>query len=64
MVGASLPQWRFLLDRGVNFRTKRHVLVAGFPHVAQSKAELQDTVAGVLSLAARYPALCNPRFII
>jgi len=30
-----LPDWHFLLDRGVNFRTKRVLLVAGFPEVLQ-----------------------------
>ncbi|HEX5158159.1 MAG TPA: DUF5615 family PIN-like protein [Ktedonobacterales bacterium] len=30
-----LPDWRFLLDRGVNFRTKRRLLDAGFPAVFQ-----------------------------
>ena len=29
------PNWQFLLDRGVNFRTKRALLTAGFPHVFQ-----------------------------
>ena len=29
------PSWRFLLDRGVNFRTKRELLAAGFPAVYQ-----------------------------
>lgn len=29
------PDWRFLLDRGVNFRTKRELLAAGFPEVYQ-----------------------------
>jgi hypothetical protein len=27
--------WRFLLDRGVNFRTKRELLAVGFPAVYQ-----------------------------
>ena len=27
--------WRFLLDRGVNYRTKRELLAAGFPDVLQ-----------------------------
>ena len=30
-----LPRWMFLLDRGVNFRTKRDLLTAGFPSVLQ-----------------------------
>lgn len=30
-----LPSWRFLLDRGVNFRTKHELLIAGFPEVLQ-----------------------------
>ncbi len=30
-----LPRWRFLLDRGVNFRTKRSLLQAGFAEVFQ-----------------------------
>lgn len=30
-----LPDWRFLLDRGVNYRTKRRLLDAGFPAVFQ-----------------------------
>jgi hypothetical protein len=30
-----LPSWQFLLDRGVNFRTKRELLTAGFPAVYQ-----------------------------
>jgi predicted nuclease of predicted toxin-antitoxin system len=29
------PPWRFLLDRGVNFRTKRERLRVGFPAVLQ-----------------------------
>ncbi len=29
------PNWRFLLDRGVNFRTKRELLAVGFPAVYQ-----------------------------
>jgi predicted nuclease of predicted toxin-antitoxin system len=29
------PEWRFLLDRGVNFRTKRRLLDAGFTTVFQ-----------------------------
>jgi predicted nuclease of predicted toxin-antitoxin system len=29
------PNWRFLLDRGVNYRTKRHLLDAGFSAVFQ-----------------------------
>jgi hypothetical protein len=29
------PSWRFLLDRGVNFRTKRELLAAGFAAVYQ-----------------------------
>lgn len=29
------PSWRFLLDRGVNFRTKRELLAVGFPAVYQ-----------------------------
>lgn len=29
------PDWRFLLDRGVNFRTKRELLAVGFPAVLQ-----------------------------
>lgn len=29
------PPWRFLLDRGVNFRTKRELLRVGFPAVLQ-----------------------------
>ena len=29
------PSWRFLLDRGINFRTKRELLSAGFPAVYQ-----------------------------
>lgn len=29
------PNWRFLLDRGVNFRTKHELLIAGFPEVLQ-----------------------------
>ena len=29
------PSWRFLLDRGVNFRTKRELLSAGFPEIFQ-----------------------------
>jgi len=29
------PRWSFLLDRGVNFRTKPELLVAGFPVVLQ-----------------------------
>jgi predicted nuclease of predicted toxin-antitoxin system len=29
------PSWQFLLDRGVNFRTKRMLLAAGFPAVFQ-----------------------------
>ncbi|HEX8033445.1 MAG TPA: DUF5615 family PIN-like protein [Ktedonobacterales bacterium] len=30
-----LPEWRFLLDRGVNFRTKKELLAAGFSAVYQ-----------------------------
>ena len=30
-----LPSWQFLLDRGVNFRTKRELLAVGFPAVYQ-----------------------------
>lgn len=30
-----LPNWQFLLDRGVNFRTKRELLSAGFSAVLQ-----------------------------
>ena len=30
-----LPNWRFLLNRGVNFRTKRFLLQAGFAEVLQ-----------------------------
>lgn len=29
------PPWRFLLNRGVNFRTKRELLRVGFPAVLQ-----------------------------
>lgn len=29
------PDWRFLLDRGVNYRTRRVLLAAGFPAVYQ-----------------------------
>ena len=29
------PDWRFLLDRGVNFRTKRNLLAVGFAAVYQ-----------------------------
>lgn len=29
------PSWRFLLDRGVNYRTKRELLAVGFPAVYQ-----------------------------
>jgi predicted nuclease of predicted toxin-antitoxin system len=29
------PSWRFLLDRGVNFRTKRELLAVGFAAVHQ-----------------------------
>ena len=29
------PQWSFLLDRGVNYRTKRALLAAGFSAVLQ-----------------------------
>lgn len=29
------PDWHFLLDRGVNFRTKRELLAAGFRSVLQ-----------------------------
>lgn len=29
------PSWQFLLDRGVNFRTKRELLAVGFPAVYQ-----------------------------
>lgn len=29
------PSWRFLLDRGVSFRTKRVLLAAGFPAMFQ-----------------------------
>src|SRR5258708_34009003 len=29
------PNWRFLLDRGVNFRTKRELLAVSFPAVYQ-----------------------------
>jgi len=100
-----LPSWQFLLDRGVNFRTKRELLAVGFPAVyqlaevgstglatdpeiyaeaqqrrlilitkdtdvvrevryalghegilcvTQTRAELQDTVTAVLSLANQY----------
>ncbi len=110
-----LPDWRFLLDRGVNYRTKRRLLDTGFPavfqlgdvgltglatdpeifaesqqrklilitkdtdflkqvryalghygilHVMQSRTELQDTVAAVISLAAQYSTLVNMRFTI
>lgn len=109
------PDWRFLLDRGVNFRTKRELLAAGFPavyqladvsltglatdpeilaeaqqrqlvlitkdtdflrqvryaighsgilYIAQSRTELQDTIAGALYLASHFPSLANMRFII
>jgi hypothetical protein len=27
--------WRFLLDRGVNYRTKSHLIAVGFPKVFQ-----------------------------
>ncbi len=30
-----LPDWRFLLDRGVNFRTKKALQNVGFPRVFQ-----------------------------
>ena len=30
-----LPSWQFLLDRGVNFRTKRELVAVGFPAVLQ-----------------------------
>lgn len=39
------PNWRFLLDRGVNFRTKRELVAAGFPDV------LQLTDVGLTGLA-------------
>jgi predicted nuclease of predicted toxin-antitoxin system len=29
------PSWQFLLDRGVNYRTKRELLAVGFPAVYQ-----------------------------
>lgn len=34
-VGIMPRDWRFPLDRGVNFRTKRVLLAAGFPAVSQ-----------------------------
>lgn len=109
------PDWRFLLDRGVNYRTKRELLAAGFPavfqladvgltglakdleifaeaqqrrlilitkdtdfvrqiryalghdgilYVTQSRTELPDTTAAVLSLAHHSLSLANMRFII
>jgi predicted nuclease of predicted toxin-antitoxin system len=34
-MAAMLPSWQFLLDRGVNFRTKRELLAVGFPTIYQ-----------------------------
>jgi predicted nuclease of predicted toxin-antitoxin system len=45
MPGTRLPPWSFLLDRGVNFRTKRGLLTGGF------SAVLQLTDVGLTGLA-------------